>query len=665
MLDPTAKVPVIPTSRLHGIAAVLSATILIGGLAIPGQVNARASVPAGSDVYVPNGSATASGATILNDGHIDIASLIEGGQLTTKVKDTSIGSEAVWREPGETVLQLLPESLTAVPADPAFAFLGAPGSPLWQVTQTQQDGLLWPGWSTEAVPLSATRGGVSWTLGAVEGYPDDTGAPSTVGEFSLYEAGTFGAPNVLFDSADSARSTFVIPRNVHAHGAWSFTAEGVYCLSFGRTAVASDGTVMHDDFVLTMAVGNVPVRTIDPARCFDRTPLLPPVPGDPSLPVPEDPTLPPVPADPSVPTIPADPAVPPAPTAPSVPVIPPAEAAPDDPAVPDVVPPVTETPPAPPAAGPEPVPASTSVAATQCVAGATILSSGHVDYASRIVDGKLESLIKDGTSQTTAWREPSATVVWLKPSARVTLPANYGAIGPAGSTVWQVPQTQNVDLVWLGWNSEELSPATTASPVSWTLDSVAGPGSLKVFLQGSFGEVKTVVFDNGGAHNIALGKHVHGNWAFSAEGVYRLTFTQTVTLAGGAVSTDTETLTVAVGNVDPKSAITGTGSGCGAISSSKLGSSAAATDAAAAAALAAAAQAQAAAAVPTERERPSTPSARTVTPAAAGSATTDADTGSVQVLLVVLGGLLLLGAAGGGALWLRHSRAGKAPASGE
>jgi putative ABC transporter-associated repeat protein len=648
------KALVIPNPRLYGIAAVLSATIVIGALGMPASAAAQPSPTADPDVYVTNGSTTASGATILNDGHIDIASLVEGGQLATKVKDTSIGSEAVWRETGRTVLQLLPESLTTVPADPAFAFLGDPGSPLWQVTQTQQDGLLWPGWSTEALPLSATSGGVSWTLGAVEGYPDDTGAPSTVGAFSLYESGTFGAPSVLLDSTDPARSTFVIPRNVHAHGAWSFTAEGVYCLSFGRTAQANDGTVMHDDFVLTMAVGNVPVRTIDPGRCFDRRPVVPPVPGDIPVPVPGDPTLPPVPVDPTVPAV------------PSVPTGPPVVAVPDNPALPGIVPPLTETPPVPPAADPEPAPASRSVAATQCVAGATILSSGHVDYASRIVNGKLESLIKDGTTQTAAWREPSGTVVWLKPSARVTLPVNYGAIGPAGSAVWQVPQTQNTDLVWLGWNSEELSAATTASPVSWTLNSVSGPGSLKVFLQGSFGEVKSVVFDNGGTHAIALGKHVHGNWAFSAEGVYRLSFTQSVTLAGGATSSDTETLTIAVGNVDPASAIAGAGAGCGAIGSAALGSSAApAVDAAALAAVAAAAQAQAAAAAPTERERPSKPSARSVTPTAANATATVPGTESVQLLLLVLGGLLLVGAVGGGALWLRHTRSGTAAPAGE
>jgi hypothetical protein len=127
------------------------------------------------------------------------------------------------------------------------------------------------------------------------------------------------------------------------------------------------------------------------------------------------------------------------------------------------------------------------VASTQCVAGATILSSGHIDYASRIVGGQLESLIGDDTSGTKVYREPGGTILWLKPSSRVTLPSGYGQIGAAGSSVWQVPQTQNPDLIWLGWSTEALNAGNTRRPVTWTINSIDGPGALRVYLSGSFG----------------------------------------------------------------------------------------------------------------------------------------------------------------------------------
>ena len=621
------------TTTSSTIAAVIAGTLFVGSLGATADP-APVAAPGRDDIYVANASLTTSGATILNDGHVDIASLIEADALVTKVKDTSEGSQPVWREPEQTVLQLLPESKTVVPSDPAFGFLGEPGSPVWQVTQTQQDHLLWPGWSTEALAPSATSGGVAWTLTSVEGYPDATGSPSAVGDFALYELGTFGAATVLFDSTDPKRSSFTIPKNVHAHGTWSFTAEGAYCMSFARSAQSPSGAALSDDFVIAVAVGAVAVRAIDPAKCFSRPEPDPSTPTVPEVPTPETPGTP---ETPETPDIPETPDTPEAPVVPETPPVPPA-------------------PPVPPV----PAPASTTVAASQCVAGATILSSGHVDYASRIVNGKLESLIKDGTTQTTAWREPSGTVVWLKPTSKVVLPPGYGAIGAAGTAVWQVPQTQNADLVWLGWNSEELSAAQVTGPVSWTLDSVSGPGAVKVYLQGSFGEVKEVVFDGGGTHSIALGKHVHGNWAFAAEGVYRLGFTQTVTLAGGARSSDTETLTVAVGAIDPRTAIS-RASGCGAIAAGAP-TPAAAADADVLAALAAAqAAAQAAAVVPDagERERPSKPGSRAAASVERPASSTTAAGGPVQILLFVLGGLLVLGAAGGAVLWSR----GRGPAA--
>jgi putative ABC transporter-associated repeat protein len=153
-------------------------------------------------------------------------------------------------------------------------------------------------------------------------------------------------------------------------------------------------------------------------------------------------------------------------------------------------------------------------------------------------------------------------VLWLKPSARLTLPAGMGQIGRAGAPVWLIPQTQNPDLIWLGWSTEGLNSANAIGPVSWRLTKAEGPGQVSVYLSGAFGGVQEVVFP-GSAYDIDLGVHAHANWAFTAPGVYRLTMTQQVTLANGARSSDTETLTVAVGDVDPAAAAP-EGAGCGA-----------------------------------------------------------------------------------------------------
>ena len=53
------------------------------------------------------------------------------------------------------------------------------------------------------------------------------------------------------------------------------------------------------------------------------------------------------------------------------------------------------------------------------------------------------------------------------------------------------------------------------------------------------------------ATTINADTHRHNYWAFSAEGVYRLTFEMSGTLASGQQVSDRQVLTVAVGNIDP------------------------------------------------------------------------------------------------------------------
>lgn len=523
---------------------------------------------------VANGTVNHAGAVVLNDGHVDIASLVQDGRLVTRVKDSASVSTPVFRDVSRTVLQLTPGSRATVPGGEAWRFLGDPGASFYQVTQTQQSGLVWPGWSTEGIPLSATTGGVTWSL-------LDTSGP---GQFALYETGAFGQPSVIFSTRDgiSASDRVTIPKNTHAHGSWAFSAEGNYCLSMQRTAQLADGRVSSDTFVLAVAVGTADVMSVNPARCGEKV---------------------------------------------------------DTGAVEVPVPPRED------ARGA--TPAAAQLAAAACVSGATVLSAGHVDYASRIVDGALQSLIGDDSSGSKVYREPSSVVLWLKPSARVTLPAGFGQIGAPGSTIWQVPQTQNPDLVWLGWNTEALNAGNTTGPVRWSIDGIDGPGRVSVYLTGAFGGVQQAIFSGGGTYDIPLGVHAHANWAFSAEGVYRITSTQTATLADGRVSRDRETMTIVVGDVDPRTAVAG-GVTCAPAAGAVL------ADATATAVAADQAAAEAADAARLTLPGQGSDVASPQDPLAAL-----ASGDPVPLLLLILGGLLLVAAAGSGLLWRRaRSRPG-------
>lgn len=237
----------------------------------PGDVTPPDDDPDRPAWSVPNGSATHSGATILNNGHVDVASVLDGGAFATRIKDDTAGGAPVFRPVAGTVLQLLPESEMQVPVAERFRFLGVPGARLWQVDQSQRPGLLWPGWSTESIPAAATTGGVNWTLNAVDG----------PGEFFIYQTEGFGDVIPVLSST-SLRTPYAIPKNTHAHGNWAFTAQGVYCLNFTRSATLTEGDRhVSDTFTLAVAVGETDPRPIDPTNCVG-TAASPPAPQQPT-----------------------------------------------------------------------------------------------------------------------------------------------------------------------------------------------------------------------------------------------------------------------------------------------------------------------------------------------------------------------------------------------
>ncbi|MDW5598386.1 choice-of-anchor M domain-containing protein, partial [Conexibacter stalactiti] len=201
---------------------------------------------------------------------------------------------------------------------------------------------------------------------------------------------------------------------------------------------------------------------------------------------------------------------------------------------------------------------ATATVGTAPAAAPTVLQDGHVDYGARFVGGVLRAQVKDGTAGSGAvvWRESSEVVFHVRPAARTTVPsaAAFAFLGAPGAPLWLLPQVQRQGVLWPGWNSEEIAAAQLTGPLSWSLDAVTGPGRFALFTAGSFGGV-TKLFDSGDGLpdtvQVPAGTHAHGNWAFSAEGRYQLTFTTRAPLAPSGSASDTRTLTVTVGAVDP------------------------------------------------------------------------------------------------------------------
>lgn len=186
---------------------------------------------------------------------------------------------------------------------------------------------------------------------------------------------------------------------------------------------------------------------------------------------------------------------------------------------------------------------------------ASEIAVGHVDLGPRLIDGQWRAGLRHDAESGAVWRDPNQTVLLVNDAAIMTAPdsADYPFLADvAGKPVYVVPQTQNPNVVWLGWNTQD--PAVTATidrGLTMRVGPVSGPGRAWLFLQsGTFGK-PLLLADSGAAPGdvwIDSGTHVHANWAFSAPGTYTATVTFLgTTTTGEAVSAST-TLRFAVGD---------------------------------------------------------------------------------------------------------------------
>ncbi|MFI0446495.1 TIGR03773 family transporter-associated surface protein [Actinomadura sp. 6N118] len=533
---------------------------LLLGIAGLATLALLAAVPAVPVLATPAEPSAPQTRRVINDIHADLLDPVyEGGALRVRTRIGTTGSFE-FADPGNVVVQLKDnaDSKLSVPEAPDYAFLGAPGNPVWVAPELETPGLIWPGWSTENLPHDIFEFGAR----TVEVTLTEFTGP---GRLEVFNIDGTGLPVRLFSSADAQYKTFKESVGTHHHVNWAFTALGAYSLTFEVAATDKNGTrhvaapVTLNWYVGGTTAGDVPPELVTPTPTT--TPTVTPT-ITPTVTPTTTPTVTPTTTPTTTPT--RSPTPGPQPSTPAPPR-------------PSTSPSATRSPggggggsggggganalgsakcvpPTPSGSGGDGDGDGDGSPSTEKV----VLDDGHVDYAARVVGGGLQSAVKDGTQAgRTTWREPSAVVFHLKAEAATQVPAGFGFLGSPGSRIWQIPQTQKAGVPWLGWNTEELRSYQVKGDISWSLDKVEGPGTLAVYEYSTFGQPR-IIFNSGDgmpdAYGIRLGTHAHGNWAFTKEGIYKATFTHTATLASGAKSSDTEVVTFAVGNVDPRSA---------------------------------------------------------------------------------------------------------------
>lgn len=182
------------------------------------------------------------------------------------------------------------------------------------------------------------------------------------------------------------------------------------------------------------------------------------------------------------------------------------------------------------------------------------VGDGHADVGPALVDGTWRIQIKDDAT----WRDPVDVVLRVDADAHTTIPSGdaYAFLGAPGEPVYLIPQTQRPGVVWLGWNTQHESLLRhPPAAITIMLSDVDGPGELRVFFDYGGFRPPQVLWDSttpARPLDVRTGVHAHANWAFSAPGEYRATFTATVTAADGTASDATATVRFLVGDVAPR-----------------------------------------------------------------------------------------------------------------
>lgn len=192
-----------------------------------------------------------------------------------------------------------------------------------------------------------------------------------------------------------------------------------------------------------------------------------------------------------------------------------------------------------------------------------VIKAGHVDLGPRFIDGAWRLQLRDDTKAPPVWRSLGDVVLQLPGTAILPAPDDeqFSFLdAKAGQDVYVVPQTENTDVVWVGWNSQDPEVVRRlAGGLTLRLHGVDGPGQFVLFLQNGNFDPAQLLWTSAKSEPQDIwaesNTHVHGNWVFTAPGTYLLDVEIRAELKDGTTVTDRTLLRFAVGDeTDPQQA---------------------------------------------------------------------------------------------------------------
>jgi surface-anchored protein len=222
-------------------------------------------------------AATVRAAVVLETEHIDLSINFNGSLLGTggnpwllTVRDEDhrneyAGQRTLFADPERVLLSVPEVAAVQVPEDPRYtAFLGAAGTTLWILPQTQDPSLLFAGTSTENKTSQTgwTGFGVSSDF-LTRGVPSATFRNNQItlaladfsgpGDFHLYSTNAFGDPTVFFDTSDglSLADSRIFSAGNHVHFNWAFSEPGEYEVALQAFGTLNAGSQFTESDVTT------------------------------------------------------------------------------------------------------------------------------------------------------------------------------------------------------------------------------------------------------------------------------------------------------------------------------------------------------------------------------------------------------------------------------
>jgi surface-anchored protein len=123
--------------------------------------------------------------------------------------------------------------------------------------------------------------------------------------------------------------------------------------------------------------------------------------------------------------------------------------------------------------------------------------------------------------------DPTQAILEVGASGRLEVPPGLEVFGPAGSSIWVLPQSQDPTLLYVGLSASGIPPGTWEPRFDLQLLKVVGPGHFFAWQFDPFSglDMRMNSRDGIGPSDTLspwLGGHEHVNWGFTATGLHEV-----------------------------------------------------------------------------------------------------------------------------------------------